>query len=361
VHSQKSEQLLFLQMSVRSLLVKEIGVANTSQSPQEYSVVLEGTFLDCERQFVVRENSTYMFALAYLPLAVGQMQGKLGLVCREAGETWYNLEMVCIPFTEVLLPAIKAEIGKMVSHQIALSNPAAQDALVTATLSLPHNFFLEPKKFRIKAGSGIVVNVEYVPSSLSVEDKCDLHFESEEIGSWQYHLVGQGLPPTPLPLQTISARINSLYSGVVNFHNPFHTHIKVLILVEGSEQARAAIQLLEKDARSAPQQEFVLNGLSSIKIPYLFLPKDVCQYEAQIVVQLNDKVRWVYPLKGVVEWRSEEVFKQIRVLCRESMEENVRLVLPGVGIFFAIIFTVDERGLSVSAESAHPAGVRPPR
>lgn len=48
---------------------------------------------------------------------------------------------------------------------------------------------------------------------------------------------------------------------------------------------------------------------------------------------MNEKIEWRYPIKGVTESVVNQVIYHLKTQCRSSVEEEMKIQLPGVLIY----------------------------
>ncbi len=134
---------------------------------------------------------------------------------------------------------------------------------------------------------------------------------------------GQGIPPTKFDVQSVSGALNRDSSAMVNFKNPFKDAISISISLEGSEEDKKVFEILLKKTK------FTVGGLNVIQIPISFLPRAINDYFIEVVVMMNEKISWRYPLKGVTESFSTSSDFYVRTKCRVKHESELKINLPG--------------------------------
>ena len=72
-----------------------------------------------------------------------------------------------------------------------------------------------------------------------------------------------------------------------------------------------------------------VNGLSYLQIPISFLPRTINDYHAEVVVAMNEKIKWRYPIKGVTESYSSTSDFSLKTKCRVKCEQDLVISLPG--------------------------------
>lgn len=148
-------------------------------------------------------------------------------------------------------------------------------------------------------------------------------FETEEIGNWAFLAFGQGIPPTTFGLQVIAGALNRDVSAIINYKNPFKDPITIYIDLVGNDESQQVFKILLKKLKLS------IGGLNSIQIPVSFLPRTINDYYAEIVVSMNEKIRWRYPIKGVTESFSNTSDFYLRTKCRVKNETELTITLPG--------------------------------
>ena len=137
-------------------------------------------------------------------------------------------------------------------------------------------------------------------------------------------LSGQGFPPTKFPTKIIAGALNKEYSGNIRFRNPFKQEISVNVTLEGDEQQLLTFDLLLQKKKQT------LAPLSSLEIPFGFRPKQISTFICSIVVTMNEKLVWKFPIKGVTESKSLKIMETFMVKCRRKLQKELRLTLPGL-------------------------------
>ena len=55
------------------------------------------------------------------------------------------------------------------------------------------------------------------------------------------------------------------------------------------------------------KQKVQVGALNILQIPFSFLPHAISEYFAQIVIAMNEKITWRYPIKGITESYSNTI------------------------------------------------------
>lgn len=157
----------------------------------------------------------------------------------------------------------------------------------------------------------------------------DIVFETAEIGNWHYMVYGMGLPPTKFDAKQVSVGLNKDLSSVIHFKNPFKDPIKVRLYMEPQDTAsKECLRLLLKGNREEGVQSIA--GLSVTQIPFAFSPREIRCYNADIVVFMNDKIQWRYPILGITESFSQGVLQTFKTKSRQLLTTDFEVGLQGV-------------------------------
>jgi hypothetical protein len=174
--------------------------------------------------------------------------------------------------------------------------------VIQARVSNPTNFDVYPDEIVIPPFDQIQVSMRYMPSSLDIIEQSDIIFSSPIIGKWHYLVFGQGLPPTKFPATTVSIGLNKDYSSVIHFKNPFKEPIQVQISMDAEGHNANVFKLLVANRKGKSETDKVLvPGMNVIQVPFSFVPREITCYYCEIVVAMNEKIQWRFPVKGVTE------------------------------------------------------------
>ena len=148
-------------------------------------------------------------------------------------------------------------------------------------------------------------------------------FDTDEIGKWSYLAFGQGIPPTKFDIQNVSGSLNRDSSAMINFKNPFKDPINVSLTLEANEESKKVFEILLKKTK------LTIGGLNVIQIPVSFLPRAISDYYVEVVITMNEKISWRYPLRGVTESYSTSSDFSLKTKCRVRHETELKINLPG--------------------------------
>jgi len=77
-----------------------------------------------------------------------------------------------------------------------------------------------------------------------------------------------------------------------------------------------------------------LRPLTSIDIPFSFAPKAITSYHCEIILEKDDELSWIFPIKGETEYVSDEVDNVVVTRCREEVTKKIKYKLVGLKEFF---------------------------
>jgi hypothetical protein len=195
---------------------------------------------------------------------------------------------------------------------------------VTHSITNTHNFEISHDKIVIPGNGSIDIEIRYIPSDLENTETGNITFETSEIGSWNFMVFGIGIPPTRFPVKYLSGSLNKDCSGAVNFKNPFRETIAVSMTLEADEKSKQVFDLLMK------KQKLQIAPQGVLQIPFSFLPRDISDYKAEIIVMMNEKINWRYPIVGITEASSSTIDYNFKTTCRQSVEKEITFSLQGV-------------------------------
>ena len=149
--------------------------------------------------------------------------------------------------------------------------------------------------------------------------------ETEGIGKWQYLVYGIGLPPTQYEIKQITGALNKDHSTTINFKNPFKENIVVNVIIQYEDDlSKEVLQLLLK------KNKITIPGQAVLQIPFSFTPKEITEYHCYIIVHMNDKIEWKYPIKGITEALSQNISFSFKTKARIPISKELKINLPGL-------------------------------
>jgi hypothetical protein len=290
---------------------RDIALENPLEERADFEIVLNGEGLIGEETLSILPKQSTTYELIFSPLRAMKEVGSVAFIHEKLGEIWYELELNAEAPQPIRLPTLKCELGKVATHIVELENPSAKDVKVKSKISNIANFELDVQEIVIPKYTSIEVVIRYLPSELDVVETAEIVFETEEIRNWTYLAFGQGIPPNPFDPQIIHGMLNKDSSATINFRNPFKEQISVGLELRGEGDSMDVFEILLKKSRVA------IGPLNVLQIPVSFLPR------------ANDKIKWVFPIRGVTESLSTGGDFHLKTKCRERERERDQIIRDG--------------------------------
>ena len=323
VETERSNQRgeIEIRAEIRKSVACDIEIFNPLEENLTFEAIIEGDGLFGDPTITIQPKKTVKYNLTFLPLKVFISKGSISFINEKIGEIWYDINLFVLEKKPEKLPTIKAELGKLSEIKIYLENPSFEIANIKTFLSNTHNFAIYPENMTILALQELEVTIRYIPSNLEKSENGELIFVSDTIGKWEYIVNGIGTPPNKFPSTSISSPIDKDLTQIINFKNPLKEEINVQIILN---QEGNGFKLM------ANKGKVTIPGLTNYQIPYLFLPNGIREYECEIIIHMNDKVNWTYPIKGIGEYVMNDLIYNFKTKSREVFNGDLKLTIPGI-------------------------------
>jgi len=95
-------------------------------------------------------------------------------------------------------------------------------------------------------------------------------------------------------------------------------------MLEADEKSKQVFEVLMH------KKKVTIEPLCYLNIPFSFIPKEISDYHADIVVMMNEKLSWKYPVLGITEATSTTVDHSFKTASRVVTEKEIRFSLPGI-------------------------------
>jgi len=69
---------------------------------------------------------------------------------------------------------------------------------------------------------------------------------------------------------------------------------------------------------------------ANIQIPISFYPAEINEYRCKLVIRLNEKIAWVYPIRVITEATIPQKELIFQTVCRKKVEKRYHVELPGI-------------------------------
>ena len=303
----------------------DIEVENTSDERLDYKVNLKGEGLKGPDYITIPAKSKGICSLNYFPLRIMETEGTVVISNSKVGEITCKISLKSSEPTPVKLPLMKCEVGKSAEHGIELENPSNRPVKVTLQDIVSENFVIIDNEFEIQPRETKEIKIIYNPTEIDVQNSTEIVFLTESMGSWKYLAFGKGLYPTSYPEKEYVLELQKDSSGIVTFKNPFKVAINISIRLELTDpNDEEVFELINKKTKVS------LNSGTSIQIPISFYPSEIKDYKCTIVVFLNDKISWRFPIKVITESKNKAIEFSISAECRKKTEKEFEITLPGL-------------------------------
>jgi hypothetical protein len=326
--SPEPEKELRVSSAVRQAVAVEISLANPVDEQVEFDVALEGAGLLGDDTFTLQPGQDGTYELLYSPLLVGTQTGSVSFTNQKLGEFWYKLHLTADPADPTELEAMSAPAGKTARQPILLENPLGEEMTLHSKIDNRRNFAVVPNTVTIPPYGSAEAVLEYTPSSLTETESTTVTFTNPKLGEWVYLCSGTGELPGDMDEVEVTAPRGATSSSSFVFRNPFGTilPINIRLVAKTPGIARLFKLLLKK-----PQLN--VQPYSQMQIPISFSPEVIAQVQAMVSIQANvpgvGPVEWRYPIRGVAESSSNDVF-HFSCKAKETIEQPLEIVLSGL-------------------------------
>jgi hypothetical protein len=327
VESSKFERQLDIVSHCRKPWVQKIELENPINEVVVFKVAIENEYLSGLPQITLQPRDIEpkkVYELTFLPLREFKEKTSVTFMNQKIGDIIYEINLEGEIPPQIKLNPVRCEVGKTERTPITLHNVIKEPARVTARPLLSQNFFLETEQFVIPPMGSYTVDLLYTPTDLEKLETVHILFESREIGSWSYKATGVGVPPTRFDPTDITGTLNKQTSKSILFKNPFREKISVSVSLDANGKNKDVFELVMKKNKE------IIGPLQSLDLNFNFMPQEITEYEAEIAVQMNEKVVWRFPIRAVTE--SVNTSSDIRFVtqCHQRQDLGLQLKLPGV-------------------------------
>ena len=323
--SQIQPKLIEMRTTIRKGVFIELNLENPTNENTLFRIDFDANlFLFGDRDVKVEAKGSKVYKLLFAPLKVGIWDNvMLHIYNDKVGEFLYKLKLICEEQPLIVSKIIKAELGKYIDYPIMLENPTQEEVEVKFTNSRMKQFQVLQEKIYIPPGINKEILVRYTPSSLDVEEECQLKFETKKIGKWEFLLRGVGIPPTDMELTYVRTFVGGVTSGQVTFKNPLNE--KFIVSVElKCEEFPDAFSLFGK------RSKYQLEPLGLLVIPFTFKPSILTKYSANLFIYMNKNLFWKYPIEGITEIKSKGIDFYFKTKSKVMYETKIYLDLSNL-------------------------------
>jgi hypothetical protein len=324
VESSKFERQMDIVSSCRKAWIQKIELENPINEVVIFKVAIENEFLTGPAQISLAPRERKMYELIFLPLREFKEKTTVTFMNQKIGDIIYEINLEGELPPQIKLNPIRCEVGKTERTSITLHNVIKEPARVVARPILSQNFFLEVEQFVIPPLGSYTVDLLYTPTDLDKLETVHLLFESKEIGSWSYKATGVGVPPTRFEPTDITGTLNKQTSKSILFKNPFREKISVSVSLDANGYNKDVFELVMKKNKE------IIGPMQSLDLNFNFMPQEITEYEAEIIVQMNEKIIWRFPIRAVTESVNNTSDIRFVTQCHQRQDLGLQLKLPGV-------------------------------
>ena len=283
---------------MRKAVVAEIGIANPTGEEQVFEVRKNGDGLLGEDYITLEPYQSRDYELVFAPLHAGIWEGSLAFYSETVGEYWYKVLLEAHEPEPVVLEDLRADLGKSAAVQVLLQNPVDEELNLTVLNTNPINFVVSPVPLLLKPFGDAHPTITYQPSSMGERQSAQITFLSSRVGSWAFHVAGQGHPPTTMDEVVINAPVGWSGTGNVVFRNPFATTMRFVAKLRGAQPGPSTFALVGRRAT------YTVEPFSFMQASVSYSPKVIAEHSAVVSVQLlgqKEALEWEFPILGIAE------------------------------------------------------------
>jgi hypothetical protein len=359
----KPEQTISVSSIARRCTTVEIPISNPKDHIVKFTVHFGDDDLFGDKEFTLAAQDTVNYKLMVSPLRATKKNSAVYFYSDDDEEFWYSIKIdveeapvnICAPMT--------APIGKSATTAILLENPSKKPAVFRVENDNSLVFQVMAKRvIQVPPMGNRRVDVQYIPTSVGIQETALLSFRSAEIGDWQYRLAGTGKPPqTPSPM-IVSASVDNASSALVIFVNPFPYPARFAVSLTHEREDEMFKFLVRRKVFTLTQYN------EEFQIPFTFTPTALGQFQAHIIVaslgpargalpelEALPNVRWVYPIIGNSIASHVSEIKMLKCRAHEKLESEVHLTLVGETEVFQVTEYTKEVKIPPDYEFIRPA------
>lgn len=309
----------------------DIEIENPTNEKVDYKVMIKGEALSGPGTLLVMPQSKATYSLSFFPLRVFSGDGSIIFTNSRVGEILCKLTTFASEPPQSKLKQIHCEIGKSFEKIIPLENPSNKPVKVTVQPFHSDTFTISEKEFEIAPRDTKEIRLIYTPVEIDVQTSLELTFLTESMGSWRFLAFGKGLYPTAYELKEYVLELQKDSSGVIVFRNPFKVQITVSIKIDAPSPAdESAFNLINKKTKAT------LASGANLQIPISFYASEIRDYNCTILLHLNEKINWRFPIKLITESKTKAIELSIDTVCRKKTEKEFEIHLPGLSTINAL-------------------------
>jgi len=306
---------------IRKVIYIDVQVENPTNEVVYFHVEYNGDYLiGYENEIRVEPYKSAIYQLYFSPLKVGTWEGTLQIYNEYIGEFLYKIKLISEENPPIYSDLLIAELGKNFDHPIILENPIKEDVEVTYSNTNKRLYQVIPEKIILPSLSSKEVIIRYIPSTLDIQEECQIKFDTTKIGGWIFNFKGKGIPPTIMEPTYVNTFVGGITSGIINFKNPLNEKISVYLELRCPDWPNSFEIIKKKD-------KYTVEPFSTLPISFSFSPDKLTKYYADLYIYISKTLFWRYPIEGITEVKSKGVDYVFKTKAKKKLELKVNLEL----------------------------------
>ena len=167
------------------------------------------------------------------------------------------------------------------------------------------------KKILVDRFQTIPAQLVYWPSAIGEINETRLEFTNSSLGCISFNCSGVGTKPVEMKPLVIVCEKGDSKGGTIDFDSPFFDPSHLEITLEQSSK-ESVFSLL-----NTSKSRFV-GGLETSSIQILYKPTQMIKSRASLIIEANQKHKWIYPIEGLPEIVGSQI--QLKSKVREKAD-----------------------------------------
>ncbi|KAJ3174886.1 Cilia- and flagella-associated protein 47, partial [Irineochytrium annulatum] len=347
------EDTVVLATQVRKAVATELVIRNPLATPVTFTVTFEGDGLVGPDQLNVDADSEATYTLVFAPVLSNVTYGKLCFQNDIIGEFWYELRLEATEAQPIILPEMRAALGKCAVHTISIENifstatvlELQMDESSDFQINYPPQPIAELQRRPRSAGAVHVtcpgfekvdIQIMFWPSSVTEPRYGVVRVLSSTIGNQVYHTQGMGLLPEPMEETVVRSILHQPTTTVLTFFNPLMDPVPVTISIRNEELGGGTANVGAAAAAKHPNFSLMIHrkarynvgSLDRLDIPFTYTPTKMDRSIVSIIVEMGT-LKWIYPITGMPDAPLTAPSRLLECRSRERMESDFEVKLPG--------------------------------
>ena len=306
---------------LRKVIYIDVQVENPTNEVVYFHVEYNGEYLiGYDTEIRVEPYKTSIYQLYFSPLKVGVWEGSLQIYNEYIGEFLYKIKLISEENPPIYSDLLIAELGKNFDHPIVLENPIKEEIEVNYSNTNKRLYQVIPEKILLPPLTSKEIIIRYIPSTLDIQEECQIKFDTTKIGGWVFNFKGKGIPPTIMEPTYVNTFVGGITSGIINFKNPLNEKISVYLELKCPDWPNSFEIIKKKD-------RYAIEPFSTLPISFSFSPDKLTKYYADLYIYISKTLFWRYPIEGITEVKSKGVDYVFKTKAKKKLELKVNLEL----------------------------------